>query len=328
MVKKGHLTHGERENIFLYLNQGYSNREIGERIGRSHTTIGREIEKNKGPDGKYLPSLAQKKSLERKTLANKQNPLKNKRTLNYTKEKLQEGWSPEQISGRIGKDVSGFSISHEAIYQYIYAKENKHLGLWVYLRRKQPARVEKEGRKSKREIIPNRTFIDERPNHVETRKEIGHWESDLMEGKKSDKPAVSVTTERKSRMTILSRVESKEAKAKAEATIRQMQKLPPGFRKSITFDNGSENARHEEMAEALNLKTYFTHPYHSWEKGTVENMIGLVREFFPKRESLEDITQRELNLAAQLLNNRPRKCLGFKTPYEVFYGELNGAFRS
>ncbi len=328
MEKKGHLTHAEREDIFLLLSQGCSFREIGEKIRRCHTTVSREIEKNKGSDGRYLPSLAQEESKKRKLEANSRNPLKDKRTFNYVREKLFEGWSPEQISGRIGIDIPGLSISHETIYQYIYKPENKHLTLWVFLRRKQPGRVEKGGRKAKREIVPNRTFINERPEHINKRKQAGHWESDLMEGKKSDKSAVSASIERKSRLIILAKVEFKKAKDKAETIIRDLQKLPPHLRRSITFDNGSENARHEEIAKALGLKAYFTNPYHSWEKGTVENTIGLAREFFPKGESLEEITQRELNLAAQLLNNRPRKCLGFRTPSEVFYEELSGAFQN
>jgi len=325
---KRHLTQRDRELIYLYFNHGYSTRDIGKKISRDHSVVSREIKRNKSPNGKYYPFDAQKIAQMRKLDANKSNPLKDPLVLRYAKKKLQEGWSPEQIAGRIKLDMPLFSISHEAIYQYIYKKENKVLTLWVFLRNKKQRRTSKSGRKTKKALIPNRVFIDERPGHIDYRAEVGHWESDLMEGKRSSKGAVSVTTERKSRFIILSKVRSKNSEDKANALIEGMSKLPPGARKSITFDNGSENTKHELAAKELNVNTYFCHPYHSWEKGTVENSIGFVREYLPKGINMEEISQRMANLVAMKLNERPRKCLGYLTPNEVFYKELSGAFRS
>lgn len=326
MKRKGHLTDKDRELIYLYINKDCSMRNIGEKIGRDHTVVSREIERNRGPDGRYSPFEANNSAVKRRTEANKRNPLKNPRILRYVKDKLQEKWSPEQISGRIKIEIPSYSISHEAIYQYIYRKENKKDTLWVFLRRKRPRRMRKQERKVKKAFIPNRTFIGLRPEYINQRKEIGHWESDLMEGRRSSKGAVSVNTERKTRFITLSKVKDKGSYEKARVLIESMLRMPPVFRRSITFDNGSENAKHERVSEELNLNTYFCHPYHSWEKGTVENSIGFVREYIPKKTNMEEISQDTLNLVAVQLNDRPRKCLGFRTPYEIFYRELNGAF--
>lgn len=328
MARKGHLTARDRELIYLFFNRGYSMRDIGRKINRNHSVVVREIERNKNPDGKYSPFEAHKTAQRRKCKANKNNPLKHPRILKYAKSKLQEGWSPEQIAGRIKLDLLAFSISHEAIYQYIYKKENKDLTLWVFLRRKNPRRTSKNGRKAKRVIIPNRVFIDLRPKDIDQRKEFGHWESDLMEGRRSSKGAISVTTERKSRFIILHKVASKGATDKASALAESMSKLPWWLRKSITFDNGAENAKHQLVAQWLQVKTYFCHAYHSWEKGSVENSIGFAREYIPKRINMEKVTQRTVNLVAMKLNERPRKCLGYLTPNEVFYKRLSGAFES
>ena len=328
MKARGQLKDTEREKIYLYLNQGLSIRDIGKRIKRDHTVVSREIIRNKDPNGVYSPSRANEKAVERKSKANKANPLKNPYILRYVKSKLQDGWSPEEISGRIRIDIPLFSVSTEAIYQYIYKPENKRMELWVYLRRRRPKRMKKGNRKVNREIIPNRVFIDERPEAVNNRENVGHWETDLMEGKRVTKDVVSVQVERKSRFLVLGKMPNKSSLEKVKVVVSRLEKLPPWMRKSITFDNGSENTKHEKIGKKLNSKTYFCHAYHPWEKGTVENTIGLMREYLPKKTSLSVITQRDLNLVAELLNSRPRKCLGFKTPYEVFYNELGGAFGS
>lgn len=328
MTRKGHLTNRERELIYLYLNQGYSIREIGKNINRDHSVVSREIKRNKGPDNTYQPSLAHMKAKQRKHEANSANPLKHPRILKYTKAKLQQGWSPEQIAGRIKLDLAPYSISHEAIYQYIYRQENQELTLWVFLRRKKSRRYCKHGRGVKKTCIPNRVFIDERPKHIDQRKEIGHWESDLMEGRRSSKSAVSVTVERKSRFVIAQKVSSKTAKDKTDALIESMSGLASWHRKSITFDNGTENTKHQLAAKELKVNTYFCHPYHSWEKGGVENNIGFIREYIPKGCDMDKVSQRMVNLAAMKLNERPRKCLGYLTPNEVFYKGLSGAFES
>ena len=325
---KGHLTIDEREKIYLHINKGLGPREIGRIISRDHGVVSRELERNKGPDGKYSPNIAEDLALKRRTEANTLNPrVKDEGIWDKVKKKLQEGWSPEQIAGRLKlKNNDQTVISPETIYQYIYREDNKNLKLWVHLRQNQPKRRKREGRKVKKEIVPNRIFIDERPAIINEREEIGHWESDLIIGKNDERDAISVNTERKTKFVVLSKLLNKTAKEKKEKTITSLGKLPPWLRKSITYDNGSENAKHEEINTALNLKSYFCYAYHSWEKGTVENTNGLLREYFPKRSSFQNLEQRDLNLVATILNNRPRKCLGYQTPYEVLSKELSGAF--
>jgi IS30 family transposase len=327
MKYKGQLKEHERESIFLFLEQGFSYRKISEKIGRNHSVVLREINRNKGPSGKYQPFSAHNQAKERKIAANKLNPCKNPLILRYVEEKLKEEWSPQQISGRIKIDLPGHSICHETIYGYIYAKENNHLMLWTGLRRCKPRRMTYYGRKPQKEVIPNRIFIDKRPQYIKRRRDIGHWESDNMLGKK-EPCGVSVTAERRSRFLVLGKLNKLTSEAKKDSLVASLGKLPPWMRKSITFDNGTENAKHELIKDKIKVNTYFCHPYHPYEKGTVENTIGLIRQYLPKKESLADITQKELNIVAGRINNRPRKCLGYKTPYEVFYGELSGAFRN
>lgn len=322
------LSESDRELIFLGREKGKSIRMIAKEIGRNPATVSRELNRNKDPDGLYKPSSAQMLSKERRILANSQNHRKDPRVLNYVREKLILNWSPEQTAGRMKLDIPGFSISPETIYQYIYAKENRSLGLWVYLRRCRSRRSSWHERKPQKEKIPNRIFIDTRPRYVDQRLEYGHWETDLVLGTRTTRDAISVTVERRARYTILSKVKTASKEEKTRTTIESMGSLPPWLRRSITFDNGSENFGHEEIEKALRLSGFFCQPYSSWQIGTVENTNGLLRQYFPKRTSLADVTQRDLNLVATLLNDRPRKTLGYKTPYEVFSRELSVAVRS
>lgn len=328
MTANKHLTIGDREKIYLYLNLSYSKRKIAGMLNRNHTVILREIANNQDEYGNYLPHQAQIKADERKSNANRINATKDERIWRYVKDKLVCGWSPEQISNRIEKDIGDY-VCPETIYNYIYAKENKHLTLWVYLRRKKKRRSKKEGRRVQKEKLKNRVFLEERPKEANLRLKAGHWETDLMEGKRINKDCVSVTVDRKTRYVLLAKSKDKSSHEKKKTLIDQLTKFLPNFRRSITCDNGSEQALHEEIAQKLKLKIYFCHPYSSWEKGLVENTIGLIREYLPKKTSLEHITQRDLNLIANRLNSRPRKCLGFKTPKEAILKELRtGAFRS
>lgn len=326
-MNKIHLLLWERETIAFGVRDGKSLREIARELGRDHAVVSRELERNKGSSGEYDPYQAEKTSKEREMAPNQRRNKKDQRIMNYVAEKLNLDWSPEQISGRIEIDLPGFSICPETIYRYIYAPENRHLKLWINLRRSKPRRMTYYGRKPQREIVPNRVFIDERPKSIETRSQIGHWESDNMLGRRESCGA-SATAERKSRFLVLGKLDQLTAEAKKNSLITSLGGLPPLVRRSITFDNGSENAFHEAISAAINVGTYFCYPYHPYEKGTVENTIGLVRQYLPKKESLRNITQADLNWIATRINDRPRKCLGYKTPYEVFYGELAGAFGS
>lgn len=312
------LTLLERERIGIYKSQGKSGHEIGRLLNRSHTTINRELKRNRFPSAMmrgYIGHLANEQAKNRKQESGKRNRLKSEFIRLYTQEKLVLGWSPEQIAHRIGIDFPGESICHEAIYQYIYFEWK--VGI-TYLARRHPKRYLKNRiRKRHKPPIQNRVGIELRPIEINERKEGGHWESDSVE---SDQSLVSINVlyERVSRLINLTKIPDKRAETNKNAIISRLQNLPSIARKSLTYDNGPENYFHEEVNKILGTNSYFCQPYHSWEKGGVENSNGLLRRFLPKKTDLAGITEEELKTIENLLNNRPRKCLNYKTPKEVF----------
>ena len=325
-----HLTTAERELIFLYHGQGKSTRRIGTLLGRSSRSIGRELERNSRFDGLanknvYSPSRAERLSIQRRIDSKVTKLEADPALLSFVVKKLGLGWSPEQIAGRLKLKASESAVSHETVYQFIYAKQNKTTRLWEFLRRGHKRRQVKGYRKAssyKHLEIPGRIFIEERPQEADQRRSFGHFETDDMEGLRNEREAVSATVDRKTTYLLLDRLESQEATVKARALTSRLTRFPFSWVKTITFDNGRENRHHLEVAESLKCKTYFCHPYHSWENGTVENAIGLVRGFLPKKTSLKDVTQSELNTIAYVLNSRPRKKLNYYTPQEAVYNEI------
>jgi len=314
----------ERERIGVYFAQGKSKREIGRLLRRSHTTISRELKRNRHPHPLmkgYISCLAHQQANKRKSESGQRARLKNEETRAYVQNKLQMGWTPEQIANRLSIDTKYPSISHEAIYQYIYADWREGIKL---LARKRPYRYPKGlkcGRK--KPMIKNRVSIDERPLAINDRKEAGHWECDLIicDGSKT---SIQVLHERVSRFVQLSLIPDRRAKTAKEAIIKNLSALPKQATKSITYDNGSENYSHEEVNKELGTKSFFCNPYHSWEKGAVENTNGLIRRWVPKKMNLSLITKKQIKEIEDRLNERPRKALGFKTPNEAFYS-LYGA---
>ena len=230
-------------------------------------------------------------------------------TWQFVQDRLLEQWSPEQISGHV-------AISPETVYQRVYA--NKRAGglLWKNLR-SQKLRKKRYGKAERRGTIPNRVSIDDRAAIVETRSRIGDWEADTVIGKNHRQAIVSIV-ERKTGFTLIQKVERKTALAVSQAMIGL---LKPHRKKvhTITSDNGKEFAGHEEIASKLKADFYFAHPYSSWERGTNENTNGLIRQYFPKNRDFTTITQQEINMAMERLNNRPRKRLGYQTPSQVFF---------
>jgi IS30 family transposase len=223
------------------------------------------------------------------------------------------GWSPEIVAGWIRRQGDRSVVSHETIYKWIY-RDAPHL--IQYLTRSHKKRFPRHhSRKHRRVHIPDRVSIQERPAIIESRKQPGHWESDLLVGKGA--MAVQVVAERMSRVTLLAKLPDKTAGESSRALIGLLSCLPATVRQSVTYDNGSENVQHREVNRALGMQSYFCQPYHSWEKGMVENTNGLIRRFFPKRTDLSTITARQLKMVQDWLNHRPRKCLGFQTPAEV-----------
>jgi IS30 family transposase len=314
-----HLTEADRETIQLLLDLGLASSAIGRAIGRDKSTIYREINRNASPEyQRYLTHRAETRAVERRKQASRRRRLKTNLIEGYVREKLNYGWSPEQISGRLPRDHPGHSISHEAIYQFIYHQDTPDRGKLIEcLRRAHRKRKNKAiGRKQRKTRIPNRVPIDKRPQSVETRKQFGHWEGDSLVSRES-LAALNSLTERKSRLLLLTKLPRKEADETVNAVIMRLQRFPDKARRTLTLDNGTENAAHQVITAAVGTRCYFANPYHSWERGTNENTNGLVRWYLPKGTDFSKITDLQLSQIENLINNRPRKCLGFKTPLEV-----------
>jgi transposase, IS30 family len=319
------LSQGEREQIFLWLHDGVSMREIGKRLGRSHTTISREL----AGTASYSPVEANKKAVEERHKRDK-HKLDDPLLQAFIMKKLGEQWSPEEIAGRLKYIHAQVTVSHETIYAMVYQKPLKQERLWEFLRRGHKRRerwFERRSKREKRTIIQGKIPISERPFEVKERLRVGHWETDLMEGSKKTRHVVSVTVERKSGAVMMDKLISKETEEKFDTLIRRLEHIPFHVRKTMTFDNGTENAGHRRLF-SLRMDTYFCEPYHSWEKGTVENTIGLVREYLPKGMDLTHVTQRELMVIGSAINDRPRKRLGYRTPNEVLLQEAGWCVRS
>lgn len=314
-----HLTLSERDKITTMLYEHKSFGEIALALGRSKSTISREIKRNASPEYQlYLSHRAHGRSEERRKQNGSRPRLKNELIVSFVEAKLKEGWSPEQIAGRLPKEHPGRSISHEAIYQYIYhPKTPSRLEMIGHLRRAHRKRKAKGiGRAARKTKIPNRTSIEQRPPSVETRKQIGHWEGDSLVSRCS-LVALNSLVERKSRLLMLTKLPRKSASETVNAVIKRLKALPPDARRTLTMDNGTENAGHQEITADIGIQCYFAHPYASWERGTNENINGLIRWYLPKGTDFNRITCEQIAQIESLLNNRPRKCLGYKTPLEV-----------
>lgn len=311
-----HLTLNDRIRIETLTQLGLSQTEIAAAVGCSQSTVSRELKRNQPPKNKvrYNAEKAHQRSSERKFAAAKKTHLNNPLIREYVHKMLLIGWSPEQIAGRIGIDHPGLKTNYESIYLYIY---NERTDLIQYLPKRHRKR-KKRGLKVKNRVgkILHRIPIDERPEIVNTRSRVGDLEIDTLGSRKSKK-CVQVIVDRKTHYTHINLLENKSTEEMMNKAIKSLKKLPPEFRRTITFDNGTENAGHIRLKNELEIETYFCHPYHSWEKGTVENTIGIIRRVFPKSTNFSNVTNEELKDLEKKLNNRPRKCLNFMTSKEV-----------
>jgi|SRR5882672_1605924 len=319
MVKKGKLTEEERDSIAVLHARGIGIREIGRVLEREHTTISRELKRNRFGQG-YNAIHAQHTAERRKSNAGKRHPLKNKTTYAYVFEKLHCGWSPEQIAGRLALEEGEKVLCHETIYQFIYKKALKEDRLWEYLPRKQKHRHKKYGRKSQKVRIPQRVSIHHRPEYVNLRQEIGHWEGDTVEGK-GHNGGIHTEVERVSRYLLAKKVADITSEATIDAQKELFFSLPEELRRTTTLDNGRENHLHYQL-QALGIQTYFADPYSSWQRGTNENTNGLLRRYLPKKTSFITLTQEELDEIVWEINNKPRKVLQYKTSSEILSGAI------
>jgi IS30 family transposase len=305
------LTQCQRYQIYALLKSDHNQTEIAGIIGVHKSTISRELKRNRGQRG-YRPKQAHQKAKERRKPNRKRiHP----HTWTWIEEKICEDWSPEQISLWLEKYKKA-PVSHEWIYQYIYADKRAGGELHKHLRC-QKKRRKRYGANDRRGKITNRVSIDQRPPVVEERSRLGDWEADTVIGKKSSFALVTLV-ERKSRFTLLKKVNQRTAAATTEAII-EMLKPYSSKTLTITCDNGREFAGHQEIAKEIKTEVFFAHPYSSWERGTNENTNGLLRQYFPKGSDFSKITDDKVQFAEKRLNRRPRKCLNVRTPEMVFF---------
>lgn len=312
-----HLQPFERDEIAYMLSAGYNQKEIAVYLCRHPSTISNEIKRNGSQirNTRYRANRAQLRAEQRKKYAHIKKRLKNDDIKEYVIEKLMEGYTPEQIAGRIGIDKPGCKTNYESIYLFIYNERPDLASLLVRGKRERQKRSIKPGKRIVK--IPNRVMIGERPNKINDKSELGHWEADTVISRQS-KSALVVVRERKLQLMFIRKISRKNSANMNKAVIEMLKRIPQWLRRSITFDNGLENAGHESIAEKLNVKTYFCNPYHSWEKGGVENGIGLIRRYYPKKTDFSLISDYEIKLIENRLNNRPRKTLGYMTPLEIY----------
>ena len=332
-----HFTIEERERIQEMLWQKASIRIIARALGRSPSSVSREIRRNKPPErNRYTPRLAHDRALVYRTRRGREERLKHDDLRDYVVSHLKLGWSPEQIAAT-AKRAIGTSISHEAIYQYIYAQVyrdghgylvpgREDLRPFLALRRKR--RMKKGLRKPYRIEKGPLPSIDERPKEADTRVVIGHWEDDSIVSSPTCPVRLRTTNERVSGIVFIAKAHNRTMKEANRITRERLSAVPKAFRKTLTRDRGSENMGHEELERRLGIRCFFAHAYHSWERGSNENVNGLIRRFFPKKTDFRAVSDEEIQRVEYLLNSRPRKRLDWKTPYEVFYALTGVALQS
>ena len=315
-----HFTLEERCTIARLREDGQSCRKIAAVLDRAPSSISREIARNTGAGSSadYKPAYADDIAWSRRWRGSRLERDDDLRAL--VLHLLASSWSPEQIAGRLKLENSPKTISHESIYRFIYAqiRRTKDYRWRAFLPRAKSKRGLYLPRHSPLKAIKNRVSIHQRPKSVMTRKRFGHWEADLLHPRKSG-PAILVASERKSRYTLLAKLNSKQAGPVADQLAKWFNPLPCSRKKSVTQDNGTEFANHHKLNE-INIQTYFCDPHKPWQKGSVENTNGRIRRFIPRGTDPDTFSNDDIERLANLLNNTPRKCLGFKTPAEIFSG--------
>jgi IS30 family transposase len=311
-----HLTHEERFTIATLHDKKYSQTKIAEIMGRHPSTVGRELKRNSQANRSYDSELATKMTKQRAAQASCRASRIPPESWKYVDEKLtSEQWSPEEITGRM-KNEGLQAISHETIYRRLWADKKSGGSLHSHLRHKIGSYRKRDSPRERRGHIPGQRCISTRPPEVEDRTRFGDYELDTVIGLQSG-PVLVTIVDRRSRRALLIKAADKTAQAVSTAIISA---LGP-YRKeahTLTFDNGKEFASHQLIDEILLTTSYFAHPYHSWERGLNENTNGLIRQYFPKRTDFSKITDEQIYEVQEKLNNRPRKCLGWRTPNEVF----------
>jgi IS30 family transposase len=318
------LTADDRNTIQRGLNEGLSCRQIAQRLGRCPSTVTREMARSQ-PTATY-DAVSAGRGTHRRRRRGRRKLVAGSVLLQTVVTDLKAGWSPEQIAGRLKHmhpDEPNLLVSHETIYRYIYAQPRGELRktLIAALRQSHKTRLPRTRGRDRRGRLRDMVSIHERPVEALGRAIVGHWEGDLIKGA-GNASAVGTLVERKSRYVLLAQVDGAGAEAVLDGFTRRMRTVPPAVRKTLTYDQGKEMARHQELAQRLNIRVYFADPHSPWQRPSNENTNGLLRQYLPKGTDLSGLSQRYLTQIATALNTRPRKCLGFLTPEEVMSQEI------
>ena len=306
-----HLSQAERYQIHALMKAGHDQSQIAKLLDRHKSTISRELSRNTGSRG-YRPKQACEMSADR-AQHSRNAPTVEPWVREAACALLCIQWSPEQIASQL-------PISHETVYQYVYADKAQGGTLWKNLRCQKQKRKRYAGGRDRRGQIPNRRPLSERPLHIEARRQVGHWECDTVIGA-NHKGAVVTMVERKSGYAVMAKVEKKTSELVSSAIVYKLKHVAARV-KTLTFDNGKEFAGHAHIDQQLQSTAYFARPFASWEWGSNENLNGLLRQYVPKKRAMSTVSDEEIRMIQNRLNNRPRKRLGFKTPAEVFHQSL------
>jgi transposase, IS30 family len=321
-----HLSLSERIDLYRMRAEGKSLRTIAQSLGRSPGTVSRELKRNTTPTkvwtGGYEPARAQQLAERRRRWDGRFKLTREPPLRDIVRARLLGGWSPEQIAGALRRETGRCVVSHEAIYRFIYHRSAQK----DYWHRFLPRHKSRRGRLGKHggspvDHIQHRVSIQERPAEIDARTTPGHWEGDLMLFARYGQ-AILVTHERCSRLLLVNRQPNKAAAPVARHLLGQFEPLPPGLRQSLTFDNGTEFVLHYQLNRQLGMATYFCDPHAPWQKGGIENAIGRMRRTLPRKTDLARLSAAQLDALVAAYNHTPRKCLGFRTPAEVFCGFL------
>jgi transposase, IS30 family len=318
----------QRRTLFRLLEARTPVGEIAARLGRHPSTIHRELGRNRFRDGDrgfcgYFPLNAQ--DLARRRRQRRRKLAADPALREHVVERLEAGWSPQQIAGRLKQEQAddGASVCHETIYRHVYGPEGQRDGLYRHLPKARRRRGSRSGRRPRSTPIPRERWIENRPAAVGDRQAFGHWEGDLLIFRKeAGKANVTSPVERNSRFTFLLSNEDKRSAAVVAGITDALRRLPEDARRTVTFDRGSEFAAYTVLDRDLAVKAYFCDPHSPWQKGGVENLNGRVRRFLPRESPPEALVQAHLRRLADRLNGTPRRCLGYRTPREVFQQHL------
>jgi len=315
MANYTHLSVTDRRRIYAYMDMGLSKTEIAKKLNRHRSTLHRELNRNKETEG-YLPIIAHQKTQQRKS-DNRISKIKHNAYLrDYIIKALQKGWSPEQISGRMKYKNLTMYVCHETIYQFIYTSNDK--SLYQCLTYKKPKRRKHCSRKPQECRYGKIRLITQRPEAINTRERFGHWEGDTIQFQGTKSKVVTTLVERKSRMVSLIKNSSKHSQGVMNKIKAKFKELPSQMCKTITFDQGCEFADYRQLEQELHCQVYYCETHSPWQKGSNENMNGRLRRYLPSSIDIANFTQEELDKLADKMNHCPRKCIGFKTPHEVF----------